>query len=127
MGTRYDLYDPPVSAEENLELPYFDGYDFVNSTWTFYIRHRFGVWNWLDRFGLVPMTTNRVFLREDGKTVWSDGFYGDWYINPAINYIQIEKHSVEVTVIHSIGEVFECFRFKDGILKRKSEDIGTED
>jgi len=38
------------------------------------------------------MATNRVFLREDGKTIWSDGFYGDWYINPAINYIQIEKH-----------------------------------
>jgi hypothetical protein len=24
--------------------------------------------------------------------MWSDGFYGDWYINPAINYIQFEKH-----------------------------------
>lgn len=88
----YDMYDPPLTAEENLNLPYFDGYDFVNSSWTFHIRNRFGVWNWLDRMGFVPLTTNRVFLREDGKTVWSDGFYGSWYINPAINYIQIEKH-----------------------------------
>jgi hypothetical protein len=34
----------------------------------------------------------RVYIRGDGITMWSDGFYGDWYINPAINYIQIEKH-----------------------------------
>jgi hypothetical protein len=33
-----------------------------------------------------------VFLRGDGKTTWNDGFYGEWYINPAINYFQIEKH-----------------------------------
>lgn len=77
----FDIYDRPLTAEENLELPYFDGYDFVNSSWTFHIRHRYGIWNWLDRFGLVPMTTNRVFLREDGKTVWSDGYYGDWWTN----------------------------------------------
>jgi hypothetical protein len=24
--------------------------------------------------------------------MFSDGFYGDWYINPAINYFQFEKH-----------------------------------
>ena len=90
----FDVYDPPLTAKENLDLPYFDGYDFANSSWTIYIRHRYGVWNWLDRLGLVPMTTNRVFLRNDGKTVWSDGFYGDWYINPAINYLQIGMMSL---------------------------------
>lgn len=88
----FDVYDPPLSAAENLDLPYFDGYDFVNSSWTIYVRHRFGAWNWLDRLGLVPQATQRVFLRPDGKTMWSDGFYGDWYINPAINYFQFEKH-----------------------------------
>lgn len=88
----YDVYDPPLSAEENLQLPYFDGNDFVNSSWTIYIRHRFGAWNWLDRMGFVPQATQRVFLRPDGKTMWSDGFYGDWYINPAINFFQFEKH-----------------------------------
>ena len=72
----FDIYDPPMSAEENMELPYFDGYDFVNSSWTFYIRHRYGAWNWLDRLGLVPQPTLRAFLRPDGKTMWSDGFYG---------------------------------------------------
>ena len=51
-----------------------------------------GVWNWLDRIGLVPPVTTRCFIRGDGTTMWSDGFYGDWYLNPAINYIQIEKH-----------------------------------
>ena len=65
-----------MSAEANMELPYFDGYDFVNSSWTFYIRHRYGAWNWLDRMGLVPQATLRAFLRPDGKTMWSDGFYG---------------------------------------------------
>ena len=88
----FDVYDPPLSSEQNLELPYFDGFDFVNSSWTVYIRHRYGVWNWLDRIGVVPPVTTRVFIRGDGITMWSDGFYGDWYINPAINYIQIEKH-----------------------------------
>lgn len=88
----FDVYDPPLSSEQNLELPYFDGFDFVNSSWTVYIRHRYGVWNWLDRIGVVPPVTTRVFIRGDGVTMWSDGFYGDWYINPAINYIQIEKH-----------------------------------
>lgn len=88
----FDLYDPPLSPDENLALPYFDGYDFVNSSWTIYVRHRYGVWNWLDRLGLVPQATQRVFLRGDGKTMWSDGFYGEWYINPAINYSQLEKH-----------------------------------
>lgn len=88
----FDIYDPPLTAEENLALPYFDGYDFVNSSWTMHIRHRYGIWNWLDRIGLVPLPAFKVFLREDGKTVWSDGFYGDWFINPAINYLQIEKH-----------------------------------
>eukprot|EP01035_Chromulina_nebulosa_P020565 gene20565-26670_t len=87
----FDLFDPPLTTEENFDLPYFDGYDFVNSSWTIYIRQRYGVWNWLDRFGFVPLTTQKVFFREDGKTVWADGFYGDWYINPAINYIQFEK------------------------------------
>ena len=24
--------------------------------------------------------------------MWSDAYYGDWYINPAINYFQFEKH-----------------------------------
>jgi hypothetical protein len=62
------------------------------SSWTIFIRHRFGAWNWLDRAGLVPIPTQRVFLRGDGKTMWSDGYYGEWYINPAINYFQIEKH-----------------------------------
>lgn len=88
----FDVYDPPLSPQANMELPYFDGYDFVNSSWTIYVRHRFGVWNWLDRLGLVPQTTYKVFLRPDGKTMWSDGFYGDWYINPAINFFQIERH-----------------------------------
>jgi hypothetical protein len=88
----FDVYDPPLSSTENLNLPYFDGYDFVNSSWTIYTRNRFGAWNWLDRMGLVPQATQRVFLREDGKTMWSDGFYGEWYINPAINYFQLEKH-----------------------------------
>ena len=88
----FDVYDPPLSEAENLELPYFDGYDFVNSTWTIYIRHRYGAWNWLDRAGLVPQAVQRVFLRGDGKTMWSDGYYGEWYINPAINYFQLEKH-----------------------------------
>jgi len=88
----FDLYDPPLTPDENLALPYFDGYDFVNSSWTIYLRHRYGVWNWLDRLGLVPQATQRVFLRGDGKTMWSDGFYGEWYINPAINYFQLEKH-----------------------------------
>ena len=88
----FDVYDPPLTSEENLELPYFDGFDFVNSSWTFYVRHRYGWWNWLDRLGLVPPVTYRCFIRGDGVTMWSDGFYGDWYINPAINYIQIEKH-----------------------------------
>jgi len=88
----FDTYDPPLSAEANLDLPFFDGYDFVNSSWTIYIRHRFGAWNWLDRMGVVPQATQRVFLRQDGKTMWSDGFYGEWYINPAINYFQLEKH-----------------------------------
>jgi hypothetical protein len=88
----FDVYDPPLSAEENLALPYFDGYDFVNSTWTITLRHRYGFWNWLDRLGWVPQATQRVFLRQDGKTVWSDGYYGNWYINPALNYFQIEKH-----------------------------------
>jgi len=37
----FDIYDPPLSKEKNMELPYFDGYDFVNSTWTVYIRHRY--------------------------------------------------------------------------------------
>ena len=88
----FDVYDPPLTSEENLKLPYFDGFDFVNSSWTFYVRHRYGWWNWLDRLGLVPPVTYRCFIRGDGVTMWSDGFYGDWYINPAINYIQIEKH-----------------------------------
>lgn len=88
----FDIYDPPLTADENLDLPYFDGYDFVNSTWTLYMRHRYGAWNWLDRAGLVPQPTQRVFLRGDGKTMWSDGYYGEWYINPAINYFQLEKH-----------------------------------
>jgi hypothetical protein len=88
----FDLYDRPLTADENLELPYFDGFDFVNSSWTIYVRHRYGAWNWLDRAGLVPQAVQRVFLRGDGKTTWSDGFYGEWYINPAINYFQIEKH-----------------------------------
>ena len=88
----FDVYDPPLSPEANLELPYFDGYDFVNSSWTMYIRHRYGAWNWLDRMGLVPQATQKVFLRQDGKTMWNDGFYGEWYINPAINYFQLEKH-----------------------------------
>lgn len=88
----FDVYDPPLSPEENMELPYFDGYDFVNSSWTIYVRHRYGAWNWLDRMGVVPQATQRVFLRQDGKTMWSDGFYGEWYINPAINYFQLEKH-----------------------------------
>ena len=26
----FDVYDPPLTSEENLELPYFDGFDFVN-------------------------------------------------------------------------------------------------
>lgn len=88
----FDVYDPPLSPQDNMDLPYFDGYDFVNSSWTIYIRHRFGAWNWLDRMGLVPSPTIRVFLRPDGKTMWSDGFYGEWFINPAINYFQLEKH-----------------------------------
>ena len=88
----FDVYDPPLTKEENLELPYFDGYDFVNSTWTIYIRHRYGPFNWLNRMGFIPQTVNRVFLRGDGKTMWNDGFYGEWYINPAINYFQLEKH-----------------------------------
>lgn len=88
----FDVYDPPLTKSENMELPYFDGYDFVNSSWTIYVRHRYGAWNWLDRLGFVPQATQRVFLRPDGKTMWSDGYYGDWYINPAINYFQIEKH-----------------------------------
>jgi len=88
----FDAYDPPLSPEANMELPYFDGYDFANSSWTIYIRHRFGIYNWLDRLGLMPQATQKVFLRADGKTVWNDGFYGDWYINPAINYFQLEKH-----------------------------------
>jgi len=88
----FDVYDPPLNNEENLELPYFDGFDFANSSWTVYVRHRYGVWNWLDRIGLVPQNVYRVYLRTDGKTMWSDGFYGDWYINPAINYFQFEKH-----------------------------------
>ena len=88
----FDVYDPPLSGKENMDLPYFDGYDFVNSTWTIYVRHRYGVYNWLDRLGLVPQTVYKVFLRGDGKTLWNDGFYGDWYINPAINYFQIERH-----------------------------------
>ena len=86
------MYDPPLSAEENLALPYFDGFDFANSSWTVYIRHRYGVFNWLDRLGVAPLSVQKVFLRPDGKTMWSDGFYGDWYINPAINYFQFEKH-----------------------------------
>jgi hypothetical protein len=88
----FDLYDPPLSKQANMDLPYFDGYDFVNSTWTIYIRHRFGVFNWLDRMGFIPQTVMRCFLRGDGKTMWNDGFYGEWYINPAINYFQLEKH-----------------------------------
>jgi len=88
----FDVYDPPLSGKENMDLPYFDGYDFVNSTWTIYVRHRYGVYNWLDRLGLVPQTVYKVFLRGDGKTLWNDGFYGEWFINPAINYFQIEKH-----------------------------------
>jgi hypothetical protein len=88
----FDVYDPPLKAQENLDLPFFDGYDFVNSSWTIYVRHRYGIWNWLDRIGLVPQATQRVYLRGDGKTMWSDGFYGEWYINPAINYFQLEKH-----------------------------------
>ena len=88
----FDVYDPPLTKNQNMDLPYFDGYDFVNSTWTIYIRHRYGVYNWLDRLGLVPQTVMRVFLRGDGKTMWNDGFYGEWFINPAINYFQIEKH-----------------------------------
>ena len=59
----FDVYDPPLSKEENLDLPYFDGYDFVNSTWTIYIRHRYGPFNWLNRMGFVPQTVNRVFKR----------------------------------------------------------------
>ena len=88
----FDVYDPPLSGKENMDLPYFDGYDFVNSTWTIYVRHRYGAYNWLDRLGLVPQTVYKVFLRGDGKTLWSDGFYGDWFINPAINYFQFERH-----------------------------------
>lgn len=88
----FDVYDPPLSIQENLDLPYFDGYDFANSTWTVYIRHRYGVWNWLDRLGLVPQATNRVHFHDNGKTTWSDGYYGDWCINPAINFFQFEKH-----------------------------------
>jgi hypothetical protein len=42
--------------------------------------------------GFVPQPTQRVFFREDGKTMFSDAFYGEWYINPAINYFQFEKH-----------------------------------
>lgn len=88
----FDIYDPPLTAAENLDLPYFDGYDFANSSWTIYIRHRYGAWNWLDRMGLVPQAVQRVFFRDDGKTMFNDGFYGNWYINPAINYFQFEKH-----------------------------------
>lgn len=55
-----------MTQEENLELPYFDGYDFANSSWTIYVRHRYGAWNWLDRAGLVPQATQRVFFRDDG-------------------------------------------------------------
>jgi hypothetical protein len=53
----FDVYDPPITAKENLELPYFDGYDFANSSWTIYIRLKMGAWNWLDRLGLVPSPT----------------------------------------------------------------------
>ncbi len=88
----YDIYDPPLTKEENMELPYFDGNDFINSTWTVYIRHRYGVWNWLDRMGLVPVQVHKVFFRPDGRTVWSDHFYGDWFLNPALNYFQFERH-----------------------------------
>jgi len=88
----FDVYDPPLTNEQNLQLPYFDGYDFVNSSWTIYVRNRYGAWNWLDRLGLVPQAIQRVYFRPDGKTLWSDGYYGDWYINPAINYFQFEKH-----------------------------------
>jgi len=31
----FDIYDPPLNSEENMELPYFDGYDFVNRFVTF--------------------------------------------------------------------------------------------
>lgn len=86
------LSDPPLNSKENLELPYFDGYDFANSSWTIYVRHKFGAWNWLDRMGFVPQATQRVFFRDDGKTAWSDNFYGGWRINPAINYFQFEKY-----------------------------------
>ena len=88
----FDVYDPPLTNEENLELPYFDGFDFVNSSWTIYVRNRYGAWNWLDRLGFVPQAIQRVYFRPDGKTLWADGYYGDWYINPAINYFQFEKH-----------------------------------
>lgn len=88
----YDVYDPPLSPEENMNLPYFDGYDIANSTWTIYVRHRYGAWNWLDRLGLVPQATLKVFFRPDGKVMFSDNFYGEWYINPAINFFQFEKH-----------------------------------
>ena len=99
----FDVYDPPLTKEENMELPYFDGYDFVNSTWTIYIRHRYGPFNWLDRMGFIPRTVNRVFLRGDGKTMWNDGFYGEWYINPAINYFQLEKVERLVWLIQTIS------------------------
>lgn len=56
------------------------------------MRHKMGFWNWLDRIGLVPIPTNRVFFRDDGRTAFSDGFYGNWFINPSINYFQFEKH-----------------------------------
>lgn len=88
----FDVYDPPLTNKENLELPYFDGFDYVNSSWTIYVRSRYGAWNWLDRLGFVPQAIQRVYFRPDGKTLWADGYYGDWYINPAINYFQFEKH-----------------------------------
>ena len=37
--------------------------------------------------------------------MWSDGFYGDWYINPTINYFQIEKYGRGM-VIRELLEAF---------------------
>ena len=134
-NSRFDIYDPPLKKQENLDLPYFDGYDFVNSSWTIYVRHKFGAWNWLDRMGycyycicpysymsylpimaiyhtflcrLVPQATQRVFLRGDGKTMvlpMATYLTHLFFVIPYLLYISL------LSIVFKLVKIFETILF----------------
>jgi hypothetical protein len=67
--------------DEDDELPYFDAYDFVNSTWTVGI-----LWS-----GSNNIDRKRVFLRADGSCVWTDKVEGTWTVNSKTNFFEFTR------------------------------------